>query len=534
MDTEKTNLQQPPESQNFIDRFGFILIILIIAIAIAIRLSINFSTKLMPGLMAAYNPLQVRSLLEHGKLGFSDLPFVFYFEAFFAKIFQFLGFCDLSGCVMFSSKIVDSFLYPLIAIPAFLLTKSIASQIKAPKWVLFIPPLLLTVSFPAFVMMADFQKNSIGLMWSLFFIYFLYKAAEIGRAKNYILAGIFFILTGLTHLGCLGFIIAFTLSFFFFSFIFQRDKRINLLKALGLISLAGGLVSLSLFFFDAERLKRLVSIFLLPLKAFENPTIFGILAGRIPLQPPYLINIFIAHLLIISGIIIFFTKRKKMSPVEKTLLASSVTVTIFMASLFLEPELGNRLYMMVYVPFVIILIPVLKYLSGNWKRLLLTTLLLILMVATAPIAIKVRSAKCITDEAYQDLFKLKSAISNPEKSLIITRHGLEFWAGWVLNVDASNSPGLKGDAVKKYDVIYYLRQESGQGDFGPFGPSGPSFPEVVIPKNAKIVYQDEFYILAEVPKDSLGNPYGKKEGPEKPEGPKIPEGSPGPEEPEKR
>ena len=78
--------------------------------------------------------------------------------------------------------------------------------------------------------MADFQKNALGLLWSMFFIYFLYQGTSEGKAIDYFWAGLFFILTGLTHLGALGFIIAFSVSFLFFSFIFKRERRIDLIK----------------------------------------------------------------------------------------------------------------------------------------------------------------------------------------------------------------------------------------------------------------------------------------------------------------
>ena len=309
MITPTANPQEPQEDSKLFERVGLFLII---AVASFIRLTINFSTDLMPGLMAAYNPIQVRSLLDNGQLGFPDLPFVFYFEAGFAKLLEFAGLCDLDGCIMVSSKITDSLLYPLIAIPIFLLAKSVAAHIKAPRWVSLIPPLLMIVSMPALVMMADFQKNSIGLMWSIFFIYFLYKSMKDGKLLNYTLAGVFFVLTGLTHLGCLGFVVAFSLSYFVFSIAFQREKRINLLKIFGLLILAGSLASLALFFFDSERLGRLVNAFVAPLQMFENPTIIGILDGKIPLQPHFFITVVVATLLVLVGIILFFAKRDKL------------------------------------------------------------------------------------------------------------------------------------------------------------------------------------------------------------------------------
>ena len=170
-----------------------------------------------------------------------------------------------------------------------------------------------------------------------------------------------------------------------------------------------------------------------------------------------------------------------------------------MSSLLLEEELGNRLYMMAYVPAVLLFIFPLKYIFGNWNKRALIAVMLIMMVAPVPVMWGTRNVKCITDEAYQDLFKLGAAIENPDETLIITRHGLEFWAVWALDVDVSHGRDLTDEVVESYDAVYYLRQKKGIGNFGPFGPGGPPFPEVVIPPDSEIVYQDEFYILAKAP-----------------------------------
>jgi len=50
----------------------WIILLLIILIVIAIRLAINFKSELMPGVNGIYYPLQVRSILENGKLAFPD------------------------------------------------------------------------------------------------------------------------------------------------------------------------------------------------------------------------------------------------------------------------------------------------------------------------------------------------------------------------------------------------------------------------------------------------------------------------------
>lgn len=503
-----TPTNNPQQLQDRWIRFERIGLFLVIVLAIIIRGAVNFSTDLMPGLISAYYPVQVRSLLENGQLKFPDFPFVFYLEAGLAKILQILGFCDLNDCVMFSSKIIDSALYPLIAIPVFLLAKTIIAS-KSPRWIPLLSAMLVTISGPSFLMMADFQKNSIGLMWFVFYLYFLYKAMADGRLMNYLWAGVFFILTGLTHLGVLGVIIAFTLSFFFFSFLLQSQKRIKLLKILGSLIVAAGLVFLTLFFFSPERLKSLASIFLSPLMMFENPTIIGIFRGYIPIMPT-LLDLLLPNLLVIFGLVLFVIKRKEMLLLEKVLLLASLLLTAFMSSPLLKDELGNRLYKMTYILMAVIFIIALKYISVNRKKILFASLVPIILIGSAPIFVIARSAKGISDESYQGLFKLKTVIDYPEKTLIITRHGLEYWTAWALKVDAIFEQSLTEKSIEKYKDVYYLKQKTGQGNFGPFGPGGPPFPEVEIPTKTQIVYEDKFFILAKTLPGFLGDYHGER------------------------
>lgn len=496
MNTPTTNLQQPQESLSSFERIGLFLII---AIAIAIRLTINFSTQLITGINGPYYLIQVRSILENGKLGFPDLPLVFYIEAFFTKLLNFAGFCDLSRCIMTSSKIIDAILYPLIAIPTFLLANSIARDLKAPRWVPFLTVVLVTMSTPAIVMISELQKNSIGLVWAMFYIYFLYKGLERGKPLDYLWAGVFFVLTGLTHLGTLGFCVVFSASFLFFSITLKHEGKINLIKMSVLLFLTIASIFTFLLFFDPERLGKLVSVILFPIKMFERPIIFAVLNGPTPSPLQYLTTIPIAtstNLLAILGLVLFVRKRGKIVSKEKILLLTSLTVTIFMASPLLGAEWAGRLYLMAYIPAAIVSIFLLKYTSTAWKKLCLVVLMLPLMIALIPVVLGVRPATSITNEAYNDLFKLKNVIDNPERTLIITRHGLEWWAAWALEVDVSQGWDLTKESFKNYDDVYYLRQKSGQANFGPFGSDGSSFPEVVIPPNAEIVYEDEFYILA--------------------------------------
>jgi len=493
------NPQQSQETSEVIDRLGLILIMVLVLIS---RLYINFSPELMAGINTPYYPVQVRSLLETGKLGFPDLPFVFYLEAFFAKLLNFLGFCNISGCIMVSWKIIDAALYPLIALPVYLLTKSVARNVKASKWVLFLPSILIMVSFPALVMLGELQKNSIGLLWSTFYIYFLYKGVHSDKIIDYILAGIFFVLTGLTHLGAFGFIIAFSASFLLFSIILKREQRIYLKKIAVLLFLAAASISAFLFFFDPERFGRLASLITLPIKIFEQPMIFSFFKDPASTTLFYLMNPMgiNANLIAILGLVLFVRKRKEIETQEKILLLAALSVTIFMGSPFLGVEWAQRLYIMAYIPTTIVYIFLLKYTASWWKKLLLTALVLFVTSAPTPMMLisGMKNTSSINKEAYVHLLELKEFIANPQETLVIARHGLEWWTAWTLEVDVSSRQDLDKKILHSYDAVFLLRQKAGKGQVGPPGPAD-QFPEVEIPPNATIIHEDEYFVLAKAP-----------------------------------
>lgn len=476
-----------------------LMLLIIILIAITLRLLINFKTKLMPGVMATYYPIQVRSIFEDGKLGLPDLPFIFYFEAFVAKIFLSFRLCDESTCIMTASKITDAALYPLIAIPFYYLAKAITVRNNSSKWVSIVAAVLVTISVPALVMMADFQKNSVGLMWSGFYIYFLYKMARQGEGLNYLLAALFFLLTGLTHLGGLGFIITYTLIFIILLVLFKKEKRRQLLLVLGFSVLSILFSGIVLLVWDKERFVRLITTFLSPFKLLERPMILGMFSGEVPLLPHLLINAVYTYIVCILGTIFYIRKKQEIVGVNRTIFITSLFVSVFLAFPFLGEEWATRLYLMAYVPANIVLIFILSFIGTNWKRNLVTAFTLICMIAPMPFMWKIRGIMCITEEAYEDLYKLKSIITEPDKSLVIARHGLEWWASWVLETDISHGRDIEEDMQENYDHIFYLVQISGHGEFGEFGPGqGAAFPEPEIPDFAEIVYEDEFFILARV------------------------------------
>jgi hypothetical protein len=142
----------------------------------------------------------------------------------------------------------------------------------------------------------------------------------------------------------------------------------------------------------------------------------------------------------------------------------------------------------------------------------------------------------ITVQAAEELHAMAANISAPEKTLVVARHGLEWWTAWYLHTHIAHENAVTADDWKNFDNVYFLHQKAGmqmpgapmpgmpgqpdrQGppDFARAGfrPPGDfnnrSFPprgfgagpglmgEPMIPDNADVTHDGEFFTLALAP-----------------------------------
>ena len=93
----------------------------VVLAAIAVRASIQFGTSLMPGMNGAYYLVQVRAVIEEGHLAEHDMPLIFWLQAGLARLVQALSTLTLDSSIVLASKLFDSIVPALAAIPAFLM-----------------------------------------------------------------------------------------------------------------------------------------------------------------------------------------------------------------------------------------------------------------------------------------------------------------------------------------------------------------------------------------------------------------------------
>jgi len=475
---------------------SWLFLSLIIILTIVIRWKINFGNRLMPNLNGPYYLIQVRSILKEWRLGFSDLPFIFWLEALVARLLFTFKAGPLYDCIMWASKGVDSIFPAFTALPLFLLIRDWNSKDNHKLGFVAIVSAYSVLNFSALNMTSGFQKNAAGMVLLMFFIYYLYRSLQYKKWKNYVAAGIAFALIGFTHIGCFGVAVAFTLIVFLTYLLFRHArKRFLLFASGGLVFLLIAIMAILYVFWDPTRIERLLSVFLKPLKLFQRSVIFSILNGR--LMPPDLANFFIINLLALSGIVLIIKYRSKMEMSQRLIVIAAIFTALFMASPLIGQEWSGRLLMMAYIPASLLLTFLFTNLPNKILKNILVIIIFLFMALSVMASMKMSGKPSISEEAYEELYKVKDAIiTNPEKTLVIARHGLEWWAAWTLGTKVGQERAITKDSWEKYDSIVYLLQKAGSSNFGPAGPSGPPFPEVRIPSDADIIFEGQFFRLA--------------------------------------
>src|SRR5262249_25854902 len=85
-------------------------------------------------------------------------------------------------------------------------------------------------------------------------------------------------------------------------------------------------------------------------------------------------------------------------------------------------------------------------------------------------------APVITNEAAAELKSMSPTIAAPEKTLIVARHGPEWWTAWYLHTHIAHENAVTASDWKNFDNVYFLHQKAGMQMPGGPGPGMPGQP----------------------------------------------------------
>lgn len=461
------------------------ILLTLYAISTLIRLKINYSTEFIGGNNGAYYLLLNRTLIENGTLVYKEFPLLFYLQSYIALIPIKLNLLNVSQSIDFVSRIFDSIIPPLSIFPAYLLVNKIIKQNELAK---ISVASLSILHFTFFILISDFQKNSLGLLWLFWLLYFLLELNKNINKKDIFGVIIFFVLTGLTHFGCFGVAIFIIVLNIVINFI-NNKSPLKLVKIFLIASLTIILSFAIVYLISPWRYESLIEIIK---TIFNKPIIVKIINNEPVLSPMDLFQAFIVNILAVISLLLII---KKKNVEHKNYLLLMIIVSFVLSSPLLNFEIAQRLY---FVSFIT-MIPLIAFVYENFDSLVQKRVVIVSVLALIFFSVLFNVTKPVyssmNKKIYDKALELRSHIPMEKRTIIVARHGLEYWLKWILRNDTIREEDLTSIYWRWYKNIYFVHQKKDKPPFGPAGIFGKQFSEPTIPENSKLVYSNDYFDL---------------------------------------
>ena len=538
--------------------------IIILLLAMIARAVLQFGTPLAPGMNGAYYFVQARSLLEHGKLGIPDLPLTFWLHATLSRIVQVVTGWDQARSIVFAVKATDSVLPPLAALPLVWLGWRWHRSGDAPSMMAALAPALVAVlGAQALRMTGDFQKNSLALIWLAALAPATHSFLTQPSARNALFPLVLIGLLGITHVGVLGGALVFIGALAAIALVSAPPtvrRQVLLFTLAGIVVLAcAGVISQA---FDPNRFHRLTQAVISPASFTENQGGTGMTGHRpppshvldfAPIQPPPFAPagsaqlshpgpghppggpglfglpfspgwIFIA--LGIGGLAVAIRLRRSLPAADFALAAAAAITCGLLGEPFMDAQKAERLMLIAVIPAAITLSFLLAQPYRPGLRRGLGVVIIGLTLIAAQDYIRTGARATLTTEAQAELKVLSSLLPAPDRTLIVARHGLEWWTAWTLHTHIAQPSAVSTEDWQRYDQVLFLTEtrvseplrdpegDSRQAGHPPAPPlagrgpgrfsGGPGDAEM--PDNARTLHAGKYFQLSLVPNSPENTP----------------------------
>jgi hypothetical protein len=432
--------------------------------AVAGRAWLLFSTPFVPGVNGAYYLIQARALLERGRLGIADMPLTFYLHAALSWLLAKVGGMPLTNAIMVAVKACDALLPALSAWPVFVLVRRWAKAHGRGDAVPLAAAALASLSLPWFLVVGDLQKNSLALVWFALLATTLHGWLQKPRRwRGAALLSALFLL-GITHIGVFGaglLLMATVLPVF----VIRQGKFLrwkHILPWLG-ASMALLLVTTALvsWKFDPSRIQRLLTAITVPAQFSSD--------GRQPPGQPtsplsldhWLPFLFFA-LMIIPSLIIVWRRRKDLDGADFAVVAGGTLTVLMMTGPWFSQDKSVRFYLIAVFPAILVGSYSLLYIARQWVRRAVLCLVLLTGIGSTSMILLPGGKPVLEDKTMDELKNLARYIRNPERTLVVAEHGVEWWSAWFLHTYVAQPEALRPEDWQNYETILFLEVKSAQ------------------------------------------------------------------------
>jgi hypothetical protein len=237
-----------------------------------------------------------------------------------------------------------------------------------------------------------------------------------------------------------------------------------------------------------------------PFSLFRRPLLIAAFEGAV--GPIDLLNALLVSAMSALGLATLVRRWRSASTAARAVIGAASGLGIVLASPQIGAAWAERLSMMAYLPGTVAFAYALRHLRSSAVAKAAAAVACSVCVMGLAVSVRVLGVPSIPPESVRELESLRGLVPDPGGTLVIARHGLEWWAAWVLRVKVAQEYDLDLLVWDEYAQVFMLRQRTSGRPPLPGGPKGTGarpFPEVRLPEDAEIVHDGPFFQLARAP-----------------------------------
>lgn len=208
-----------------------------------------------------------------------------------------------------------------------------------------------------------------------------------------------------------------------------------------------------------------------------------------------------ATLIILSCALIILLRRK-MKPERYD--RKVFVILLISIGFFSLPVLGreyfNRFSMILFIPMFILILQLLSISARGIKWVIVITIFLTVASSFIYMIIKPKTP-ALSQDAYADLKKFGNMLEKPSSTLVIPRHGIEWWTTWELRTKIGGTGSLDQESFRKYDQVLVLVHK--KGSYHKNMPVHFAIKEPKISGDHKVFYESDHFLAVEIDSTDL-------------------------------
>jgi hypothetical protein len=407
--------------RHYLLRTEHLLVGLIFVIGFAFYLWILTRHSLIYGIDGPYYLIQVESLLEAGRLAYGDPPLAFLLFTFFTILF--------GGDITFGVRVGVALFSALSAVPLYFLVKRIAHM----KIAGYAAMLTSIFSAPHIRMMNDLLKNAVGACFLLFFVYYLHELVFGEQTRrNLLLASLFLVLTGASHILDFGVALLFLGLYLSVAVLLDVNRRLAV-RNLGTMVLVVGVFVITAFaafpslFTDFFKGLYFLQDLFTALEETTHPILFLFDPRGGALIMPILA----------VGLVLAVYEWRASNKEAALALVIVTAIGLGLSFPLIPSEWLWRFLLMEFIPIAFIL----GYSVSKMERKIAVTIFLLIAIFPAVIQ-GVEASKwmgpTINEKGYDELRAMKIVL--PSDSVVVVEPRLMYWVEYILECDIAKRP----------------------------------------------------------------------------------------------